>query len=717
MDRKRRKASIAAVLALAVGTAMWIALFRTPPRAPELFALEDGANSGDIAAMQALARGRKGVVVWESRRPSGTENLKYRIWKRNLDGSGLAMISGAVGEADYAHLGPRISPDGRRVVFAGKRWNSSKDSSVQTLWDDNYVAPPFDAWLVEIDPNTLEAGEPRELLELHGRVGTAGEDRIFEWKDVDTLLVSIPDSRGIFEFDTTNGTLGRTAVGGVATEMLASPSERLVFSAAGRGAGWAYVQKSGSGTAEAGELIKLGGCQVSVSSADDCLLWINQDGPKLDRLMLSTAVVSDVPGITDMLPSDHNYIYFPALSRDRTLFAIGGSGYAGKDFMMRHSHAYADYEIFLFPWDPDACRPSGPPVRYTFNDRSRYPGVNEKAGHVLDRWPDVWVEHAKGIASRDDSGSAVVAHGEPESAASLASTVLPEISRRLASASQYSSILDDLEHLQHTADPTRASEASRLRAAIEQKADTALARARESESASPSEAVGTYRDIRHQFRGHRWALAAAHRVEKLRSQPELLRELDAWTLLEALRRTEDRLRDVPGAPRSAADDRFAKANAHLIRKMRTLAQRIGSLYPATRANAIAGSVMARYGLAPANTSEKVVAVVDAVVTRTSNPQALLADKQYPEGLICTEYKVTRVVSGKILADKLVTLQLARKGDVLLAPARFTVGETKRLTLGDWNAQTEYKQHKIADDIQDLDSPLYFVFKADPLKGD
>jgi hypothetical protein len=82
-----------------------------------------------------------------------------------------------------------------------------------------------------------------------------------------------------------------------------------------------------------------------------------------------------------------------------------------------------------------------------------------------------------------------------------------------------------------------------------------------------------------------------------------------------------------------------------------------------------------------------VAVVDAVVTRTSDARRLLRDGQYPEGLVCTEYKVDRVLAGHVAGERLITLQLARKGDALLEPSYFRPGDVKRLRLAAWEAQT------------------------------
>jgi hypothetical protein len=690
----------------AIGVAVLLASSPGTTDHVQPFSLEDGATPADVGRMRDLAAGRRGYVVWESRRPSGTLNLKYRVWKRNLDGSGLAMISGAPGEPNYAHLGPRISPDGRHVVFAGSRWNSARDPGTKTLWDDEYVAAPFDAWVIDVDPVTLQPQPPRELSALHGRVGTAGEDHVFEWKDSDTLLVSLPDSKGIFEFDIAREVLGRLVVGDVNAELQASPDESIVFSSAGAGASWGRIRTGPDGSPVPGQTTALGGCEVTVSKAGDCLVWRSRDGPKLSRFSVRTGESGDVVGVVESLPPDHNYVYFPALSWDGTMLAVGGSGYARDDIKMRHSHAYADYEIFLAPWDPQTCAPIGPPVRYTFNDRSRYPGVDERAGHVLDRWPDVWVEPAVGTEAESRAS-------EPGARPHVESAILSNLAAQVSAATRYGPILDQLATIESEPAVERSREAKRIREAIETWASASLARAKRFEETSPGEAVSAYRDLQRGFSGRPWGLIARERLTQLGTRQRIESELRAWSTLDALRRAELLLQDVPGAARSAEDPRFARRNTKTLRKMQAIAEHLQADHPATRANALAGGVLATYRLKRTSASDRIVAVVDAVVTRTSDPQGLLADKQYPEGLVCTEYRVQRIVSGSVDGDRLITLQLARKGDELLEAARFKIGDAKRLTLGLWDAQTAYHQHKIADDINDVDSTVYFVFTAAP----
>ena len=231
--------------------------------AADAFKVVDRASKKAKTAMAAFARGRKGYVVWESRRPSGTDNLKYRIWKRDLDGTGLSIISGSADVANYAHLGPRVSPDGRHVVFAGKRWNSQYDRATRTIFNGCYATPPFDVWVVPIDTSTLKAGKPRELKEMRGRAGTSFEDHFFEWKDNETVYVSIPRQQGIFEVNIKTGRIGRQVVSGVRRQAILSPSGKILIS----GGQFAPTKPSGSGPAAAGtfKTLRPSGCQVRIS--------------------------------------------------------------------------------------------------------------------------------------------------------------------------------------------------------------------------------------------------------------------------------------------------------------------------------------------------------------------------------------------------------------------------------------------------------------------
>lgn len=384
----------------------------------------DRATPEGMRAMKRCAAGRKGYVVWESRRPSGTEILKYRIWKRNLDGTGLAMISGYAERGGYSHIAPRVSPDGRYVVFAGKAWNGYKDKRVRNLHGGEYAASPFDAWIVEMDPETLQPVGVRELTDLRGRVGGAGEDHVFEWKDAETLYVPLLKQSAVYEVNARTGDIGRKVVS-IRGEKTVGPGGAYVLCAQGGGAGYAPIERDEQGNARVGRFRKLGGCQANISVDNDLVLWVRRPG-NLSVLDLDTGKSRNMRKVRDALPRPHNYIYFPALVRDMSYIVLAGGD--------EHSHAYADYEIFLVPWDKEANTSMGPPVRYTFNDRNAYKGVDRQAGHVMDRWPHAWVYNPRFSSVRmpADPTSGVRGDGAAPKvgADAVTATVVATIARR-----------------------------------------------------------------------------------------------------------------------------------------------------------------------------------------------------------------------------------------------------------------------------------------------
>ena len=681
-------------------------------RAAGAFKVVDRAPKQAKQAMAAFAKGRRGYVVWESRRPSGTDNLKYRIWKRNLDGEGLAMISGAADKANYAHLGPRISPDGRHVVFAAKRWNSYYDRRTRTIFGGCYTVPPFDMWVVPIDPATLKAGRPRELKELRGRVGTSFEDHFFEWKDNRTVYVSIPRQRGIFEVNIRTGRIGRQAVTGLRRQAILSPSGKILLS----GGQYARLAASGDEPAKPDRFRTLppAGCQVRISATDTWVVWIHhgQGGRirALSKYNIRTRKGRPLMEVIKALPPGHNYLYFPSLSRDMTIMAIGGSD--------GHSHAHADYEVFLFPWNAKTCEPAGGPLRYSFNDRSMYPGVSRTAGHAMDRWPDVWVYNSKFSGGPPASPTGAADKG-PGPLDGLTSKLLASELNRLKRAKRYTGVLRVLERCakdKRSAD--RAAEAGRIIKHLDSWAAAALKRARDMERRAPGAAMDFYAEIKDKFHARAAGDAAAKRIAELRKDKQFNRQLKAWSILKAMRRSAAAFRTPNGAKPTCKDEAFAKANESIIRRIRGLFVRLQNDYPLTRAMLEARSMVLRYAIDvphTAPTSTIVIAVVEATVARTSKPLTAEQVWPYTEVLICTEYKVRKVLSGKLRDSRIVTMQVAMRDAKYLPPARFKAGETYKLKVGSWSAQTHYQGHPVADDIQDLDATIYFVFSAEAVK--
>src|SRR5262249_40069808 len=154
----------------------------------------------------------------------------------------------------------------------------------------------------------------------------------------------------------------------------------------------------------------------------------------------------------------------------------------------------------------------------------------------------------------------------------LDSNILPDVAAQAASAGSYRPILEQLGEIAHADEATQAPEARRLIGELEQWAAASLDRARELEPGNPGEAIEAYRTVYRAFPGLRWGDAAEARLGILAGDPRFRNELNAARQLEALRRVEARLREIPGASRSANDARFARANARALRKMRMIAE-------------------------------------------------------------------------------------------------------------------------------------------------
>jgi len=608
----------------------------------------DRAGPTARAEMRAFAAGRVGYVVWESRRPSGTRQLKYRIWKRNLDGSGLTMISGQESQPGYAHLGPRISPDGRFVVFAGRRWNSeSASSEADVIYGGAYVAGPFDVWVIEIDPSTLKAGVPRELLSLRGLVGTAGQDRFFVWKDARTLCVSIPAHKGIFEVDVVSDRIGVKVVHDVEGRQLLAPSGRWLFSASPGAVALTDLTDGPHGRAP-GETRRFPGCQAIAAGRGEALVWVREPG-KLAALDLR--VPSAAADLADGKPlsltravrdkhGPYHYCYFPALGRGRNVLAFGASRFppslCGETFRpwLRHSHKSADYEIFLAAVDPKTLAVVGDAVRYSFNDHSAYPWLVRRdipeeelrRGQVLDRFPDVWIR---------ESGDAAV----------------------------------------------RAPDR------------TPLEQARDLETVNPKAAVAAYERLAKESGDEAARRSAGARARDLRNDPRFRRELAAWEILERVRRAA------------------ASGGRPALRTIRAGYAGLKASYPDTRAMLEARGVVHRLGVAvPRETaaSREVVAVVDAVAANVSKPKTLREIYPYTQALMAVEFEVRKVRSGDVGSRAIVVVMRAMADGKPLPAASLRSGAVRRLRLARWEAQKHLEGLPLADDVLDLDATYYFA---------
>lgn len=635
----------------------------------------DRATAADVARMNAFARGRSGFVVWESRRPSGTRELKYRIWKRNLDGSGLAMISGAPFTSGYAHLGPRISPDGRFVIFAGRAWNSDcGDERVDVIYGGAYVAPPFDAWVVEIDPVSLDAGAPRELTAVRGLLGSAGQDRFFEWKDSRTVYVNIPSQRGILEVDVVSGMIGAKVVRNVGPGALLSPGGTRLFRASPGGVVIQRLDRTGP-VATPGPATKLRGCQAVVAAGDEFALWMRTSGKVAvwdltGAAPRETGVILPLRRMIRDAHEPYHHCYFPNVSRDHRMLALGVSrfppsvcGDMSNKSWLRHSHSGADYEIFLVEFEPETLRPAGPSARYSFNDHSMYPdllttGAEEdlRRGHVLDRFPDVWVRGAAGADRAAD-----VPADEGGKPAGL------------------------------------------------------LAAARRLETVAPKGALELYDRIAAELAGGEGAALALERARLLRGDPWFRRELAAWEVLERMRRAEATISAREGRTRSFHENPgLVRRNAQALRAVRAGYFELRVSYRDTRAMLEALDMVRRWDIeVPRETpaSRRVVAVVEATAVRVSAPMTLKEIFPYTQAFMTAEFRLRRVSSGRAPDERFIAVLMSMDGGKALPAASLQPGDVVQLQLGLWADQEHFHSHKMADDILDLEATCYFVFPA------
>ncbi len=285
-------------------------------------------------------------VVWESNRAG-----EFRIFRQDLGGGAPSRISAA--EPGRDHCCAKLSPDGSRLVYlslpAGAR-KYRQDSGVLHLVD-------------------ADGGRDRVLV---AEARHYGEHRAAVWWGEDELVYL--DGRGV--------TRELRLSTGASTE-LAAP--------AGNGEGWLIAPGGRVATANtptfsdyvAGRGVSprpsLGGCQPAFSNDGRFAVWSAGAGGPVDAIDLATRRTWTVLEKGDPhFPADRGYLYFPMLSNDASMLAVGAS--TGE-----HDHFRTDYDIYTLELAPDtllpasAARPVAPhPAVDRFPDLYRRPGAVER---------------------------------------------------------------------------------------------------------------------------------------------------------------------------------------------------------------------------------------------------------------------------------------------------------------------------------------------------
>jgi hypothetical protein len=344
-------------LLLFVLAGCWLA---SPSRAEE-------PDAKTLEGWKKMSQLGSGYVVWESKR-SG----RWRLWRCELDGSGLRQISPE--ESGRDHFCAHLSPDGTRLVYLSYPAGS-----------DAYQ---------EKEP---EGGVPLYLMRadgsgnkpLTGSARSYAQDRAAVWLDNDRLIY-INGEGSTRRMDVRNGQSSKV------TEKDQS----------GQGAGHGFLINATRTHATTGEPTfslydashsritgqsSVGGCEPYFSHDGKWGFWVGGAGGPINRIELKTRQVSPMLTANDpRMPKDRAYLYFPMVSRDGRMFACAASP-------NQHDHFTADYDIFVARMDPKTLEVLGEPVRYTF-----HPGC--------DRFPDVFLANSKqaqrGGAARNTPGAA-----------------------------------------------------------------------------------------------------------------------------------------------------------------------------------------------------------------------------------------------------------------------------------------------------------------------
>ncbi len=290
------------------------------------------------------AAGTAGFVVWESNR-SG----EYRIWRQDLGGGKAYRIS--ADEPGRDHCCAKLSPNGSRLVYLSLPGGARK-----------YGPEAGTLHLVDAD-----GGRDRTLVPAARHYG---EHRAAVWWGEDELVY----------IDGRNATQKLTLSTGATVELVSaatgskgtSSSEGWLIAPGGRVA-TGNTPTFSDFDAKQGVRPRpsLGGCQPAFSDDGRFAVWSAGAGGPIDAFELATRRTWTLLEKGDShLPAGRGYLYFPALSHDASLLAVGAS--AGE-----HDHFRADYDIFIVELDPQGLLPAS--------------AARPVAPHpAVDRFPDVY---------------------------------------------------------------------------------------------------------------------------------------------------------------------------------------------------------------------------------------------------------------------------------------------------------------------------------------
>lgn len=264
-----------------------------------------------------------GFVVWESNRTG-----EYRIWRQDLAGGKPYRVS--ADEPGRDHCCAKLSPNGSRLVYlslAGGARRYGPDAGTLHLVD-------------------ADGGRDRVLVPAARHYG---EHRAAVWWGEDEL-VFIDGRNATQKLRLSTGATAELVppgTGGVGNEgWLVAPGGRV---ASGNTPTFSDFLAGKGVTLRP----SLGGCQPAFSDDGRFAVWSAGAGGPIDAFDLATRRSWTILEKGDShLPAGRGYAYFPALSNDASLLAVGASTGG-------HDHFRADYDIFVVELDPQGLLPQG----------------------------------------------------------------------------------------------------------------------------------------------------------------------------------------------------------------------------------------------------------------------------------------------------------------------------------------------------------------------
>lgn len=284
-----------------------------------------------------------GFVVWESNRTGA-----WRIWTRNLDGSGLRQLS--PDEPGMQHCCPHVAPDGSAVAYLARE-----------IPDDRYPEREVAGPLRLVTPD----GESEWTLAPAARTYGWG-DRAVVWRSPGELIYVGPEGKTHLldlaaDTSTPLTTEPRPELGWLINATLTHATHAApVFAPYDRPAKRVIPRP------------EMGGCEPYFSHDGRWGVFMPAGGGPIRRLDLTTREVVTLVPKNDPRLGGRGYLYFPMPSRDGRLLAFGAS--PGE-----HNHFTSDYDVFVAPTDPRTLELVADPVRLTDHP-------------ATDRYPDVYLE-------------------------------------------------------------------------------------------------------------------------------------------------------------------------------------------------------------------------------------------------------------------------------------------------------------------------------------